>query len=230
VALYGHALGHLLLNREMRQMGRLPPLDPRDGYAHADMVSELRHLESTRNPWDRRVLEAYPQLAALLRPEQDSPATYSTVDPDLRRRLADAGWRGHLVTAPYVFTAGRVYVSGAGFRRGPKLRADALLRAEASLPIALVQALRPGERPIDAERRLVEYAPERLSLPFAYLIADDGAVHEFDWTSSHEPARPPWPTCFDDHRAQRRAHRLCKIPSTTLAKSTQSCAVNVSIT
>ena len=36
--------------------------------------------------------------------------------------------------------------------------------------------------------------------------------------------------CFDDYRAQRHAYRLCKIPSTTLAKSTQSCAVNVSIT
>ncbi len=32
VALYAHALGHLLLNREQEKMGRLPQLDPRDEY------------------------------------------------------------------------------------------------------------------------------------------------------------------------------------------------------
>src|SRR5258707_15027185 len=32
-ALYGHALGHLLLNREQEKIGQLPQLDPRDGYA-----------------------------------------------------------------------------------------------------------------------------------------------------------------------------------------------------
>lgn len=59
VALYGHALGHLLLNREQEKMGRLPLLDPRDGYAHSDMLAELRMLETVRQPLDRRVLEAY---------------------------------------------------------------------------------------------------------------------------------------------------------------------------
>jgi superfamily II DNA or RNA helicase len=73
VALYGHALGHLLLNREMRQIGQLPLLDPRDGYAHADTLIELRRLHDARNPLDRRVLDAYPQLAALLRHDSRRP-------------------------------------------------------------------------------------------------------------------------------------------------------------
>src|SRR5205807_7420609 len=62
VALYGHSLGHLLLNREQEKMGRLPQLDPRDEYAHIDMLVELRMLETVRQPLDRRVLEAYPLL------------------------------------------------------------------------------------------------------------------------------------------------------------------------
>src|SRR5207248_3516321 len=123
------------------------------------------------------------------RPVQDPLAAATTVDPNVRRRLVHAGWRGSLVTAPYIFTDGRVFVSGASFRRGSRLRADALLRAEASVPIALVQTLRPGEAPADAERRVVEYAHERLSLPFAYLIDEAGAVEEFDWTCGSEPAR-----------------------------------------
>ena len=189
VALYGHALGHMLLNREVRQMGQLPLLDPRDGHTHVDMVGELRQLESTRNPIDLRVLEAYPQLAALLRPVDEASTSYSTADPDLRQRLAKAGWRGSLIQMPYVFTDGRVYVSGSSYRRGSKLRADALLRAEASLPMALVQTVRAGQTQADAEQRMVEYAHDRLNLPFAYLTDESGAVYEFDWTASQEPAR-----------------------------------------
>jgi hypothetical protein len=60
VALYGHALGHLLLNREQEKMSRLPDPDPRVEYAHNDMLAELRMLETVRQPLDRRVLEAYP--------------------------------------------------------------------------------------------------------------------------------------------------------------------------
>ena len=74
MALYGHAMGHLLLNRESQHMGQLPPLDPRDGFAHADALAELRLLESLRRPLDRRVLEAYPVLAELLRVRDEPPA------------------------------------------------------------------------------------------------------------------------------------------------------------
>src|SRR5947199_4559010 len=62
VALYAHALGHLLLNNEQVKMDRLPALDPKDGDAHRDMLAELPMLETTRQPLDRRVLETYPLL------------------------------------------------------------------------------------------------------------------------------------------------------------------------
>lgn len=189
VALYAHALGHLLLNRETTQMGRMPPLDPRDGYAHADMLGELRQIESTRSALDRRVVEAYPLLADLLQTHEQL-AGPGLISSDLKERLGEAGWRGYLVTSPYEFTTGRIYIRGSAIRRGPKLRADALLRAEASVPIALVNTLRPGETYTDAEQRLIEYAHERLRVPFAYLL-EDSAVHELDWSTAigSEPIR-----------------------------------------
>jgi hypothetical protein len=84
VALYAHALGHLLLNREQEKMGRLPLLDPRDEYAHVDLLAELRMLETVRQPLDRRVLEAYPLLTELLRVREESPAVLDLVTSDLR--------------------------------------------------------------------------------------------------------------------------------------------------
>jgi len=66
-------LGHLLLNREMRRIDHLPLLDPRDGYVHVDTIEELRRLQGARNPLDRRVLDAYPQLIALLRRDAAVP-------------------------------------------------------------------------------------------------------------------------------------------------------------
>ena len=186
VALYAHALGHLLLNREARQMGRLPPLDPRAGYSHTELLGELRQLEQSRAPGDRRVLEAYPALALLLQVPEERVVALSFIAPDFRERLAQSGWRGHLVESPYIFTDGRIFISGATIRRGPKLREDALLRAEASVPLALVHLLRSGEARADAERRLIEYARDRLCLPFAYLLEDDGTVNEFDWSANRE--------------------------------------------
>jgi len=66
VALYGHAVGHLLLNYQEEQLGRTPQLDPRNGYAHADTLAELRLLEAVKQTLDRRVLETYPLLTRLL--------------------------------------------------------------------------------------------------------------------------------------------------------------------
>lgn len=187
VACYGHAVGHLLLNREFRRMGSLPPLDPRDGYTHVDWLAELRQLESTRQAIDRRVIEAYPLLTALLRVEDDLATT--TVSEDLRQLLAAAGWRGRSITAPYVFTSGRVYLTGNVTRRGTRLRVDALLRAEPSVPIAAVQVIRPGQTRDDAERRLVEFVRDRLALPFGYLIDADGQIEEFDWSNTSTAQR-----------------------------------------
>ncbi len=85
VALYGHVLGHLLLNRQQVQLGQLSPLDPRDGYAHCDTLAELRLCEAVRQPSDRRVLETYPLLAALLMEREELPAALDTPSNDLRQ-------------------------------------------------------------------------------------------------------------------------------------------------
>ena len=151
VALYGHALGHGLHSRKLVRMGQKPKLDLRDGYTHTDTLAELRQLENARNAFDRDVLEEFPELSRLLEAGDLPVPSSAFVSPDFLDRLAASGWRGPLVTAPYVFTEGRVYVSECGARRGRKLRADALLRAEASLPIALVHLRRPGEEAEDAD-------------------------------------------------------------------------------
>src|SRR5262249_52808390 len=127
-ALYAHALAHGLLNEEARRLGQgALPLDPRDGYAHWELLGELRLMEKARQPQDRRVLEAYPALAELLR-APDEPATLGPTDPSFADRLGQAGWRGQRLDAPYLYTAGRVYVGDSGIHRGRRLRVDALLR------------------------------------------------------------------------------------------------------
>jgi type I restriction enzyme, R subunit len=187
VALYAHAVGFLLLNREQVQLGRRPALDPRDRFAHYDTLGDLRLVANSRQPADRRVLETYPQLATLLRAPDEAPSIADQSVIELRQRLGEAGWRGHLLEAPYVFTDGRVFVAGSAIRRGQKLRVDALLRADASLPIATVNTLRAGDTREDALRRLSESAHARLSVPFAYLLDNTDRVVEFDWTGGSDP-------------------------------------------
>lgn len=188
-ALYAHALAHGLLNEETRRLGqRTLPLDPRDGYAHWELLGELRLLDNVRQPQDRRVLEAYPQLAELLR-APDEPAVPGPPDPSLMDRLGRAGWRGQRLDAPYVYTAGRVYVSDSGIHRGRRLRVDALLRAERSLPIAVAHLLRPREDEEEALARLEELARERLGVPFAYLVHPNGGLIEIDRAEGGEVRR-----------------------------------------
>ena len=189
VALYGHALAHLLLNREQEKLGQLPQLDPRDGYAHSDLLAELRMLDTVRQPLDRRVLETYPLLTELLGGREEASAVIDLASSDLRQRLAQFGWRGQYVETPYVFTNGRVFIRETSTQHGRKLRVDALLRAEASLPIAVVQTIHAGQTREDVVRRLIEYAHNRLAVPFAYLLEDDGSIQEFDWTASDTPAQ-----------------------------------------
>ncbi|NWJ98860.1 MAG: hypothetical protein HXX20_24225 [Chloroflexi bacterium] len=190
IALYGHVLGHLLLNHKLRQMNQLLPLDPRKGYAHHDTLAELRLLENNKRELDKRVLEDFPTLTALLSGREEVSPGFETSIADLKQRLAQYGWRGVLVEAPYVFTNGRLYSGDVSTRRGIRLRVDALLRYEASLPLAAVQTQRAGEPLEEAVARLKSHAHERLCLPFAYLLAEEGAVYEFDWTagSGREPA------------------------------------------
>jgi type I restriction enzyme R subunit len=189
VALYGHAVGHLLLNREQIQLGNLPPLDPRDGYAHHDTLAELRLQEAVRQPLDRRVLETYPLLTSLITEQEEPLTVLDNSAIDLRQRLAHTGWRGELVEIPYVFTKGRVYIRGATPQHGKRLRVDALLRAAASLPIAAAQTIHAGETRDEVIQRLTEYAHRRLAVPFAYLQEEDGTLLEFDWTMGDEPAQ-----------------------------------------
>jgi hypothetical protein len=190
-ALYAHALAHGLLNEEARRLGQgALPLDPRDGYAHWELLGELRLMENVRQPQDRRVLEAYPALAELLR-SPDEPAAPGTADPSLVDRLGRAGWRGQRIDAPYVYTAGRVYVSDSGIHRGRRLRVDALLRAERSLPIGVAQLLRPREDEEEALLRLEELARERLGVPFAYLVRPGGGITEIDRAEGGETRRSP---------------------------------------
>lgn len=188
VALYGHALGHLLLGREPQQAGQMLRLEPHEGYTHTDVLGELRLFETVRRLYDRRVLEAYPLLTELLG-VRETPPIVDSVATDLRQRLAEAGWRGQSVELPYVFTNGRIFISGGSIRRGPKLRIDALLRVEASLPIAVVQMVRAGEAFEDAALWLSEIAHRRLAVPFAFLLTEDGTIHEFDWSLSAEPVQ-----------------------------------------
>ncbi len=148
VALYGHAFGHLLLNYQEEQMGRQPPLDPRNRYAHADTLAELRLLEAVKQPLDRRVLDSYPLLTRLLEVPEESAASFDAATVDLRQQLARAGWSGQYVQMPYIFTDGRVFTGS--HRRGTRLRVDARLRAAPSLPIAIVQSARAGEARADA--------------------------------------------------------------------------------
>ncbi len=186
LALYAHVLGHGLLNEEAHRLGQdALPLDPRDGYAHRELLGELRLLENARQPVDRRVLEAYPQLAELLRPPHE-PVAAGPPDPTLLERLGRAGWRGERLDAPYVYTSGRVYVSADGIHRGRRLRVDALLRAERSLPVAAAQLLRPGEEEKAAVCRLEELACERLGVPFAYLVLPGAGLIEIDRASGGE--------------------------------------------
>lgn len=184
VALYGHAVGHLLLNYQEEQMGLQPRLDPRSKFAHADTLAELRLLEAVKQPLDIRVLETYPLLTRLLEVPEESAAAFDVATTDLRQQLNRAGWSRQFLQMPYRFTDGRVFTSSP--RRGTRLQVDALLRAVLSLPIAIVHSLRSGEARDDAIRRIQSYA-RRLGVPFAYLLEEDGTILEFDWSNSREP-------------------------------------------
>jgi type I restriction enzyme R subunit len=179
IALYAHAVGHLLLSHSSRLMGAGAELDPGDGRAHADTLARLQQQEHMRALLDRQVLETYPILAALLRPPQDATSSAVEGQPSLGQILADAGWRAPLVQRSYSFTDGRVL--GTTGKRGSKERVDALLRAEASLPIAVARVRRKDESLVIAETALRNLACDRFYVPFAYLL-DGTTIHEYDWT------------------------------------------------
>ncbi len=195
VALYAHALGHLLLIHEERKQGKNAHLNPEDQRIHVEMLGELRELarqvelgtesDPDDSGVDRPVLVRYQKLAQLLGALRESPPALGAVAKErLTERLNTLGWRG-LVTAPYIFTAGRIKISGASSQRDKKLQADVLLRvAVNSLPIALIEVRRVGEPFEEAEQRLVEYAQKRMRLPFGYLLDTDDVIYEYDWVTA----------------------------------------------
>ena len=187
VALYGHAVGHLLLNYQEEQLGHFPELSPRNGYSHADTLAELRFLETTRQSIDRRVLNTFEPLRLLLAVPQESRSDFDAATADLRRQLAQAGWDSRFMEIRYQFTDGRISTSST--RRAARLTVDALLRASPSLPIAIVHGRRAGESREHAMRVLHDTA-QRMALPFAYLLEHDGSIQEFDWSASSHAHTP----------------------------------------
>lgn len=184
VALYAHAVGHLLLNYQEVQMGKQrPSLAPQNGFAHSDTLAELRLLETVKQDIDRRALETFPVLTRLLEPPEESVAAFDTATADLKQLLQQAGWRRQDIHMRHIFTAGRVLTSSQ--RHGTRLSVDALLRLAASLPIAIVHSLRVGEAYDDATRRVQSYA-RRMAVPFAYLLSEHGSIQEFMWNEEQE--------------------------------------------
>lgn len=149
----------------------------------ANRVSYRERLRAGQESSQR--LHPYLQ-AKLLEIPEESVAAFDAATTGLRQQLNRAGWHGQqYLQMPYDFTAGRVFPSSP--RRGARLHVDALLRVAASLPIAIVHSLRPGEARDDAIRRLQSYA-HRLAVPFAYLLDENGTVLEFYWSTSQDLA------------------------------------------
>ena len=186
LALYAHAVGHLLLNYQERQTGRILTLDPAALYAHADTLAELRALGTlcSATDLDCRVLDAYPLLTQLVEAPEESKAALNAATAGLSQMLNKAGWRTPYLVIQYQLTPGRIYPNSA--RRGRRHIADALLRAGPSFPIAVVRTQRAGEPREISVSSLQDYA-RRMALPFAYFLDEHGIIYEFDWTGSQEP-------------------------------------------
>jgi hypothetical protein len=214
VALYAHAVGHLLLNHQARLLERGLNLDPDSGLTHVERLAELRYVETVRNPADRRVLESFPGFTRLIEPPEESSATFELATQDVQQQFIKLGWSKAqlLLTSPYTFTAGRVLPLPDGVRRGRRHAVDILLRASSSLPIAVVHTQRAGEAFEDAQRR-VQDAATRLDVPFAYVVELDGSVHEFDYTQGTPPVsreRTDLPA-----REELARSRECSLPTPT---------------
>jgi hypothetical protein len=183
VALFAHAVGHLLINHQQRQTERLLDLDPDTGETHTDRLAELRYLDSSRNRnyLDRKVLDSFPKLTKLIEVPEESDVVQNLETRELNPLLRKQGWVNQYVNAPYQYTQGRVIPNSV--QRGKRLIIDALLRMEASLPVAVAHVQRPQESQEEAVRR-VRRAAELLCLPFAYIFTHQKDFIELDWLES----------------------------------------------
>ena len=195
VALFAHAVGHLILNDQVRLKGLELPLNPDDGEIDIDRLSELRYLDISRNRnfLDRQVLEAFPRLTHLIEPPEESQILLERSTRDLEIMLRKRGWVNQFVRMRYHYTHGRVIANSK--QRGKRLVVDALLRAEASLPTAVIQVQRSDEELVETVGR-ARNAAQHLSVPFAYILTTQQEVIELHWLTGDisEPLlRPPLP-------------------------------------
>ena len=110
MALFAHAIGHLILNDQERLKDHELPLNPDDGEIHTDRLSELRYLDISRNRnfLDRQVLEAFPKLTHLIEPPEESRVVLDRATRDLETILRKRGWVTPFVRMRYRYTKGRV--------------------------------------------------------------------------------------------------------------------------
>ncbi len=182
VALFAHAVGHLILNDQERLKDHEPPLDPENGEIHTDKLSELRYLDVSRNRnyLDRQVLENFPKLTQLIEPPEESQVQLDQATRELERMLRSHDWSGPYVRMRYRYTQGRVIPNSQ--QRGKRQVVDALLRADASLPTAVVQVQRANETLQETVGR-ARRAAEQLFVPFAYVLTIQKEIFELDWLS-----------------------------------------------
>jgi len=191
IALYAHAVAHLLHNNQQKQAGKRLLLDPSDQRAHTDILTRLRYLEADdhRSRLDREVLNAFPRLREMIELPEESNMAFNAATKELVRRLDHTGWTRQYRNLPYVYTDGRVLpgltIQGK-VRRGKTLRIDARLFCVPSLPIAVVCVQRKEETPQQALMRVGE-AAQRLALPFAFVLDEDDDVLELDFTQGTTP-------------------------------------------
>ena len=185
VALFGHAVAHLLKNYQDQAKLEKLTLDPQNDSVHIDRLDELRYfdIEQTRDMINRSVLRAYPKLHQLFEVPEESPITQAQVKLGLEGLLRKKGWSGYYLRLPYLYTDGRILPDPRGqTRRGKRQSIDALLRIEQSLPTAVLHLQRSGESEAIALSRVRE-AGKRISVPFAYVVTEQRDVLEYDWTT-----------------------------------------------
>lgn len=186
VALFAHAIGHLILNDQERLKEHELPLDPDSGETHIDRLSELRYLDisQNRNYLDRQVLDGFPKLTQLIEPPEESQIALDIATRQLETMLRKLGWVNQFVSMRYRYTQGRVIPNSK--QRGKREVVDALLRTEASLPTAVVHVQRSDQTLEEAVGR-VRRAAQQLSVPFAYILTTQQEVIELHWLSGSLP-------------------------------------------
>ncbi|GCF09605.1 hypothetical protein KDI_31690 [Dictyobacter arantiisoli] len=188
VALFGHAVAHLIRNHRDQATGQKLTLDPNNDAVHIDKVDELRYfdLAHTHDRINRNVIETCPRLHQLFETPEEGPIVQAQVRQKLDDLLRKKGWTGFYVRQTHLYTDGRVLPDPNGrTRRGKRQSIDALLRIELSLPTAALHVQRSDETEATALRRVRE-AGQKLSVPFGYMVTEKREILEYDWTTGSD--------------------------------------------